>query len=59
MLLDQVSDTQMQAGQIAAGTAMVAFLVAPTLRRYAQPVRLIVTVVYVVGVLGVLLYFLL
>jgi hypothetical protein len=59
MLLDHVSDTQMQAGQIAAGTAMVAFLAAPMLRRYAQPVRLIVTAVYVAGVLGVLLYFLL
>jgi hypothetical protein len=58
MLLDHVSATQMQAGQIAAGVTMVVFLAAPMLGRPAQSVRLIVTAVYVAGLLGFLLYFL-
>jgi hypothetical protein len=59
MLLDQVTDEQIKAGQIAAGAAMVAFLAAPYFRRYAQPIRLTVAALYVAGVLGFLLYYLL
>jgi hypothetical protein len=59
MLLDHVTETQMQAGRVMAGAAMVAFLGAPLFRRQAQAIRLVVTCLYVAGVLGFLLYFLL
>jgi hypothetical protein len=59
MLLDQVTDTQMQAGRILAGATMAAFVAAPFFRRYTQPIRLIIAAVYLAGVLGFLLYFLL
>jgi hypothetical protein len=58
MLLDQVSEPKMQAGRVLAGAAMVAFLAAPIFRRQAQTIRLVVTGVYIAGVLGFLLYFL-
>ena len=58
MLLDQVTDTQIRAGQIMMGATMAAFLAAPVFRRYAQPIRLAVAAVYIVGVFGFLCYFL-
>ncbi len=59
MLLDQVSDTQLQAGRVVGGAAMAAFLAAPMFRRQAQAVRLVVAGVYIAGVLGLLLYYIL
>jgi hypothetical protein len=60
VLLDQVSDTQLQAGRILAGAVMVAFLGAPfVFRRRAQAIRLVVTVIYIAAVLAFLLYVLL
>ena len=38
---------------------MAAFLAAPLFRRQAQAVRLVVAGVYIVGVLGFLLYYIL
>jgi hypothetical protein len=35
MLLDQVSETQLQAGRVLGGAAMAAFLAAPLFRRKA------------------------
>ena len=58
MLLDQVTDTQMRAGQIAAGATMAVFIAAPYFRRYAQPVRLTIALIYIGGLVGLLLYFL-
>jgi hypothetical protein len=58
MLLDQISETQIRAGQALGGAAMVAFLAAPMFRRQAQAVRLVVAGVYIAGVLGCLLYYL-
>ena len=59
MLLDQVSDTQLQAGRVVGGAAMAAFLAAPMFRRQAQAVQLVVAGVYIAGVLGLLLYYIL
>jgi hypothetical protein len=59
MLLDQVSETQLQAGRVLGGAAMAAFLAAPLFRRKAQAVRLVVAGVYIAGVLGFLLYYIL
>jgi hypothetical protein len=59
MLLDQVTDTQLRAGQIAAGATMAAFLAARYFRNYAQSIRLTVAAIYIGGVIGLLLYFLL
>jgi exosortase/archaeosortase len=58
MLLDQVSQTQIQAGSIVSGAAMVVFLAAPMFRRQAQAIRIAVTVIYLVAILGAVLYFL-
>jgi hypothetical protein len=58
MLLDQVSETEIQAGRVLGGAAMAAFLAAPLFRRQAQMVRRVVAGVYIVGVLGFLLYYL-
>jgi hypothetical protein len=52
MLLDQVSETQLQAGRVLGGAAMAAFLAAPLFRRKAQAVRLVVAGVYIAGVLA-------
>jgi uncharacterized membrane protein YadS len=59
MLLDQVSETQLQAGRVLGGAAMAAFLAAPMFRRRAQAVRLVVAAVYIAGVLGLLFYYIL
>jgi hypothetical protein len=59
MLLDQVSETQMQAGRIMAGATMAAFLAAPLFRRQARTIQLVVGTVYIGGMLGLLMYFLL
>jgi hypothetical protein len=59
MILDQVTDAQMPAGRVLAGAAMVAFLGAPMFRRQAQAIRTVVTCLYLAGVLGFMLYFLL
>jgi hypothetical protein len=59
MLLDQVSETQLQAGRVLGGAAMAGLLAAPMFRRQAQAVRLVVAGVYIAGVLGFLLYYIL
>ena len=56
MLFDQATDQQMQAGRIFAGAAMVAFLAAPVFRRQAQRVRMVVTGLYIAGVLSFVVY---
>jgi hypothetical protein len=58
MLLDQVSETPMQAGRVLAGAAMAALLAAPLFRRQAQAVRLVAACVYIAGVLAFLVYYL-
>jgi hypothetical protein len=58
MLLDQISETQMQAGRILAGATMAAFVAAPLFRRQAQAVRLVVSSFYIAGVLGFVVYYL-
>ena len=59
MLLDQVTETQIQAGRILGGAAMVALLAAPMFRRQAQTIRLIAAGVYIAALAGFALYFLL
>jgi hypothetical protein len=58
MLLDQVTDTQMRAASLGMGAAMVAFIGSRWLPRYGSSIRLILTGVYLAGVLGTVLYFL-
>jgi hypothetical protein len=59
MLLEQVTDSQIQAGRVLAGATMAAFLAAPLFRRCAHPIRLTVAAIYCAAVLGFLLYYLL
>jgi len=59
MLLDQVSETQMQAGRLLMGATMVAFLAAPLFRRHGLAIRWVVASLYIAAVLGFLAYFLL
>ncbi len=58
VLFDQVSETQMRAGQMLGGATMVAFLAAPMFRHQAWAIRLVITCLYIACVLGFLLYFL-
>jgi hypothetical protein len=57
MLLDQVSETQMQAASLVMGATMVAFIGSRWMPRYGQSIRLVVAGLYLVGVLGFLVYF--
>ena len=59
MLLEQVTDRQMQAGQVLAGATIAAFLAAPLFRRYTHPIRLTVASIYCAALLACLLYYLL
>jgi hypothetical protein len=56
MVLDQVTDTEMQAARILGGATMAAFIAAPVFRRQAQMVRIIVASVYFAGVLVFTVY---
>ncbi len=56
MLLDQVTDTQLQAARLFGGATMVAFLGAPLFRRQAQRVRIAAASIYIAGVLGFLIF---
>jgi hypothetical protein len=58
MLLDPVTDVQMRAASLVMGATMVAFIGSRWLPRYGSSIRLIVAGIYVAGVLGALLYFL-
>ncbi len=58
MLFDQVTDTQMQAARLFAGATMAAFLAAPFFRGRATGIRIVVTIVYLAGVLGFTAYLL-
>jgi hypothetical protein len=58
MLLDQVTDAQMQAGGLVMGATMVAFLGAAWVPRYARAIRMAVLALYLAMVLGFVLYFL-
>ena len=57
MLLDQVSDRQMQAAQIITGATMAAFLGARVFGRWANSIRVALTGLYIAAVCGFLLYF--
>jgi len=57
MLLGQVSETELQAGSIVSGAAMVALLGAPMFGRHAQTIRLAAAVVYVAFLVGLVIYF--
>jgi hypothetical protein len=59
MLLDQVTDGEMQAGRVLAGATMAAFLAALLFRRHAQAIRLTVAAIYFSAAPEVLLYYLL
>jgi hypothetical protein len=59
MLLDQVTDAQMQAASVLGGAAMAAFLGARFFPQRAQLVRIVVVCVYVAGVAGFVAYVLL
>ncbi|WP_428492329.1 hypothetical protein [Rhodopila sp.] len=56
MLLDQVSAGQMRAGQILAGAAMAGFIGARMFRGHARNIRLAITTLYIVGVIGFTIY---
>jgi MFS-type transporter involved in bile tolerance (Atg22 family) len=56
VLLDQVTDSEMQAGQILAVAAMVALLGARFFGRQAAKIRLVTTVMYSACVIGFLVY---
>ena len=56
MLLEQVTDRQMQAGQVLAGATMAAFLAAALVRRYTYPIRLTFATIYCAALLAFLLY---
>jgi glycerol uptake facilitator-like aquaporin len=56
MLLDQATDTQIQAARMLGGATMVAFLAARMFRGHAQRVRLVVVGLYIAGVLGFVVY---
>ena len=52
MLLDQVSAGQMRAAQILSGAAMAGFIGARMFRGQARNIRLAITVLYIVAVVG-------
>lgn len=56
MLLDQATDTQLQAARIFGGATMAALLAAPMFRRQAHRVRMTAAVIYIAGVLGFVIY---
>ncbi len=58
MLLDQVTDSQMQAARILIGATMVGFLGAPMFRGQAWTIRLVITGFYCAGVVGLFGYLL-
>lgn len=59
MLLDQATDTQMQAAGIAGGATMAAFVAAGIFGRQARRVRIGIASLYLAGVLGFVVYVLL
>lgn len=59
MIFDQATDAQMQAARIFTLVTMAAFVAAPMFRQRAKMVRLVTAGLYIAGVLGFLLYFLL
>jgi hypothetical protein len=58
MLLEQVTERQVQAGQAVGGLALVIFFAARLFPRYTQSIRLVVAAAYCAGLLGVVLYYL-
>lgn len=59
MILDQVTDQEMQAARVLGGATMAAFLAAPFFRHRAQMVRIIVASAYFAGVMAFMVYLLL
>jgi hypothetical protein len=57
MLLDQVSDRQMQAAQVMTGLTMAAFVAAPVFGRWARSIRMALTCLYIAATVGFLFYF--
>lgn len=58
MLLDQVDDTQMRAVSLVMGATMVAFIGSRWIPRYGQSIRVVLAGLYVAGLAGLLVYFL-
>jgi hypothetical protein len=58
MTLPMVSAEEMRAGQLLTGFAMVAFLAAGFLPRYGRQLRLATLAVYLVGIAGFIVWFL-
>jgi hypothetical protein len=58
MLLDQVTNSQMQGARVLIGATMVAFLGAPMFFRQARAIQVIIAGLYFAGVLGFFGYFL-
>jgi hypothetical protein len=56
MVFDLATETQVRAAQIFTGATMAAFIAAPMFRRQARTVRLAVTTLYIVGVVGFAIY---
>ena len=56
MLFDQATDTQMQAVRILGGVTVVAVLAARMFHRQGQRIRIVVAGLYLVGVLGFVVY---
>jgi hypothetical protein len=56
MTFDLATAPEMQAARIFSGAVMVAFLTARMFRHQAQRVRVVVAGLYIVGVLGFMMY---
>jgi hypothetical protein len=56
MLFDQATDAQMEAARLFGGATMVAFLAAPMFRGRAKTIRVVVAGLYILGVLGFVVY---
>jgi hypothetical protein len=52
MILDQVTDTEMQAARLLVGATIVAFLAASACRQHARTIRVVVLCIYIFGVLA-------
>jgi hypothetical protein len=52
MLLDQVSDRQMQAAQVMTGLTMAAFVAAPVFGRWARSIRMALACLYIAAAFG-------
>ena len=56
MILDQVSASQMRAGQILTGATMAGFIGARLFRGHTRNIRLAITALYIVAVVGFVIH---